>query len=877
MTEDTGIARSVPAGEAFGPWISAGPFYEDVSDTVHSASLFESDTSDRGTLIVDEAVAEARLLLASAPREGDAERFRGRVGRWELVRRPESYLSWGRFYKPHHLVASFLATEFDLGSSTTVHWRAATWISERLIVFIDGAEASNTLLRPQGGRSSDAVVEFSTELSAGRHRLSLLLLRISRMAQVCLRLQASVPIDVQVPWYAKVGHEERIAIERRARHAHVTQEVFHPGDTVVLRLDQPPKPADGVRRPEDPVSRPPDRLPGERRVRISLTDEEDQVVATVDSPDREAIELAVASALTDGPYRISCEWLSQDGAVVTRRAFEVYKSTLVDSLPGVDRYDERRSQTLRYYADIRLRGPIWRYHIWREVARYALGRYDEMDRDVIRDTCAFIQSATTGSDFEIQAVLRLLAWESRESHMAPELVAMMRDAVLGYKYWSDEPGPDKFFGSENHRLMYHAAELLAGQLYPTEEFTNSRQRGLFHATRGRMFVMEWLRRRGRFGFDEWHSNSYFGADIPPLVNLYDFCLRDDYKLKQLVTSVLDYIAFILASDTFQGALGTTHGRTYWSHLFAPEAEGTAPVCWLLYGTGGFSWLASFNAPIALAASEYRPPALLTHMAGDATTDVYTRERHGLLRGDEPHAAFCVYRTPEFVVSGLQDWRKGRLEPQVHPAHITLPQRLSVFWSCPQTSDQGPGQRPDYWSGSTSLPRVVQHRNVLALVYRLSERAWMSHCYFDVHQFDEVRAAGNWVFGRKGSGYVAIYSQQGMAIATTGPCAGRELQCASHENVWLAECGSESRWKSFDSFVSAISAAGLRNDAGALVYDSPSIGTIRVGWDVAPTLNGKAIQLRGYPLVESDWAYSRFGSGEMRLQYQDQVRELWFNL
>jgi hypothetical protein len=297
----------------------------------------------------------------------------------------------------------------------------------------------------------------------------------------------------------------------------------------------------------------------------------------------------------------------------------------------------------------------------------------------------------------------------------------------------------------------------------------------------------------------------------------------------------------------------------------------------LYGTGGFSWLASFNAPIALATSDYRPPAMLADMATDAKAEVTSRQRHGLLRGEEPHAQFCVHRTPEFMVSGLQDWGKGRLEPQVHPAHVTLPGRLSIFWSCPQTSDQGPGQRPDYWSGSTNLPRVVQYQNVVALVYRLGSRAWMSHCYFDVGQFEEVRAAGNWVFARRGSAYVAIYSQHGMQRATEGPCAGRELQCASRENVWLAECSSEGAWGSFDAFVSGLTAAEVQSDGQALVYHSPSVGELTVGWDVVPTRNGQPIELRGYPLVESEWAYSRFGSGELRLQYESRSRELWFNM
>ena len=45
----------------------------------------------------------------------------------------------------------------------------------------------------------------------------------------------------------------------------------------------------------------------------------------------------------------------------------------------------------------------------------------------------------------------------------------------------DEPGDTvMYMGSENHRLLFHVAEWMAGHLYPTETFTNSGQNGLYH-------------------------------------------------------------------------------------------------------------------------------------------------------------------------------------------------------------------------------------------------------------------------------------------------------------------------------------------------------------------------------------------------------------
>ncbi|MFN2285867.1 MAG: hypothetical protein ACK2UQ_15735, partial [Anaerolineae bacterium] len=485
--------------------------------------------------------------------------------------------------------------------------------------------------------------------------------------------------------------------------------------------------------------------------------------------------------------------------------------------------------------------------------------------------------------FVIQGLLRIMVWEREQQCLSSQINALMKDTVLGFKYWVDEPGDTvMYMGSENHRLLFHVAEWLAGQLFPTEEFTNSRQRGLYHATKGRMYITEWLRQRGRFGFDEWHSNSYFPVNIAPLINVYDFAIYEDYKLRQMAGAVLDAMFFILAADTFHGVFGTTHGRSYGINLKYPDFEGTSPTCWLLYGTGALSKGSSGMSPVSVATSVYHLPKLLADIATDDQAVVESRQRHGILRGTAPHADFCVYRAPDYLLSGLQDHRKGEYESSTHVGQVTLgrkegEQQAVIFWSCPLTCGEGSGLRPDYWSGHITLPRVVQYRNVMALTWRLaSPFAWMTHCFFEQARFDEVRFVDKWAFARVGQGYVGIYSQNGFEIGDFGQYAGRELICRARENTWLVECGREADWGSFDAFVTALSAAKIQNRESKIVYTSPSIGEFVTGWDVAPTVDGEPLQLHDYPLVDSPWATSAFGSGEMTLRYDDETYEIWFN-
>lgn len=280
-------------------------------------------------------------------------------------------------------------------------------------------------------------------------------------------------------------------------------------------------------------------------------------------------------------------------------------------------------------------------------------------------------------------------------------------------------------------------------------------------------------------------------------------------------------------------------------------------------------------------------------------------RQGILKGSARHADFCVYRTPDYMLSGLQDHRQGEIESSSHVAQVTLGQKMLeapaqdssaqqlaqqpaeqpaiVFWSCPLTSGEGSGLRPDYWSGHIALPRVVQVRNVLALTWRLPRYAWMTHAFLEPARFDEVRledgdgAGGEtWAFARVGDGYVGIFASGGMRMGNEGQYAGRELICDARKVTWLVECGRAADWGNFDAFVSALREADLRVADETLTYQSPSVGTFVTGWDAVPTLDGEPIRLHDYPLVDSAWAQSEFGSGEMLIRYGDETYDLWFN-
>jgi hypothetical protein len=867
MNQQNPLSRKIHAGEIIKPWLILGPFYEDLSATVEGLTLFEKPGATVGVNAMQEIVSEAQPILTSMWREGERTTFRGETQAWSLDRRPDKILAWGRYNISNHLGAAFLTTVVRPEVARSFSWRLWAGISLRALVAINGEIVYDTALHPVQREQGFFVYPFDAALSEGDNIVTVGLFRLGRMAQVGCRLEVvEGELEAHVQLSEAVSTARRTEIEEEVAGLRLERDVFYPHHSLGVHF---------TKQPDGPV-------------RVSLLGSDDETLASTLAEREDSALLEPARELDDGSYRIRCAWLGEEEQPVTVVDLDITKATPVTAPTGYAAMAARKRRALDLYAVNTERRPIWS-----EVARYALARMgvedaSAVDEAAIRETCEFIAARKDCADFVIQGVLRIMAWEREARRLSPEINALMKDTVLGFKYWVDEPGDTvMYMGSENHRLLFHVAEWMAGQLFPTEEFTNSRQRGLYHATKGRMYITEWLRQRGRFGFDEFHSNSYFPIDIAPLLNVFDFAIYEDSKLRQMAGAVLDAIFFILAADTYRGVFGTTHGRSYGINLKYPDFEGTSATCWVLYGTGSLVLGTSGMSPVSLATSDYVLPEILHKIANDDSAVIDARERQGLLPHAPYHANFCVRRTPDYLLSGLQDYRKGEYESSSHVAQVTLgrkegEQPAVIFWSCPLTSGEGSGLRPDYWSGHVALPRVVQHQNVLALTWRLPRLGWMSHCFFEPARFDEVRfvdatlPGARWSCARVGDGYVGILSTGGVEVGGTGQYAGRELICEAEETTWLVECGRAADWGSFDAFEAALRGATISAMDGIVRYVSPSQGVFVTGWDVVPTVEGQPLQLNGYPLVDSAWAHSDFGSGELRIRFEGELYDIWFN-
>jgi len=389
--------------------------------------------------------------------------------------------------------------------------------------------------------------------------------------------------------------------------------------------------------------------------------------------------------------------------------------------------------------------------------------------------------------------------------------------------------------------------------------------------------MDWLRERGRYGFTEFHSNSYFTISLCPLLNLYDFIHNDDLQFRYAVKMVIDYMLLIASINTFEGAFATAHSRTYAPPAKHPELEGCSTLLYLLFGKGTLTQRG--YSTFEIATGSYRLPPLFAEMAQDDKSRLWCKWQQSRYSHfpDRYPGRFAVYRTPYCQMSAMLDYDyKGQYESAMHTAHVGLPNNISVFWTTPWAFSETGGMRPSYWSGTASIPRSFQEKNVMGLIFKNKRYNWMSHCYFERARFDEVRLEGNWVFGAVKGSYIGIYSQNGVAFTDSGPYKNRELVCPGTDNIWICECGDVQQNGTFESFVQSLKAARVECCGDTVIYESPSIGCLKSGWDGRITLNGEPLKMRGLQTVESEWVNGKFGDPHLQITYKGTVEDIWFD-
>lgn len=171
----------------------------------------------------------------------------------------------------------------------------------------------------------------------------------------------------------------------------------------------------------------------------------------------------------------------------------------------------------------------------------------------------FVNARYDCADFRMLVLIK--TYKDYINLLTPETIKKIKDAILGFKYWMDEPGDDGMcFWSENHQLIFHTCEYLAGQLFPDETFINDGQSGKEHLAKAKIKIEHWLKDRFTYGMTEWHSNTYYEEDIAPLILLVE--QAKDQPLVIRSKMMLDLLFLDMALYSFEGYFVTSSGRAY---------------------------------------------------------------------------------------------------------------------------------------------------------------------------------------------------------------------------------------------------------------------------------------------------------------------------
>lgn len=627
------------------------------------------------------------------------------------------------------------------------------------------------------------------------------------------------------------------------------------------------------------------------------------------------------------------------------------------------------------------------------------------------------------SDFDALRFVDLLYAHRGDPAVPEALWVKAEEALLTFKYWYDDPTPtrivdgsqvvdDMWYWTENHILIFKTCEFLAGQMFPNRTFEVSGLTGAEHQARALPFILTWLDERSRFGFTEWHSNTYYNLDMRPLLSLVEW--SDDPTVALRASMVLDLVMLDTALHLHRGTFGATHGRAYIKDKASASTEDTFDTAKMLFNdtvlpyasagsTSGAVWarakkyklpevirrIAKYDGPMVdrermnLPLDEIPPADLATAPPPEAPFGFDYRdeeylpfwwsmnaqsvwmmlpltfeigERENLWDGQfapfkalrdlvfipgDPEGTVLfaqqvggglsalinqallkevntyTYRTRDYMLSTAQDYRKGVRGSQTHTWQATFDENAMVFtthpsylpvepgdpipadWNWQQEDEPGPG----YWTGESSQPRSAQHENVGISIYSQQYVAQAglgfpvrreTHAYFPVAHFDEVIRDGAWTFGRKGDGYVALYSWRPVEWRGGQPevfqNGGLDFDLVAPDgpnNVWIVECGSAEEWPGgFEEFRAAIAGSEVTvvptAEAFDVIYQSPTQGEVEFGWEGPIRVSGTDHTIDDYPRFDNPFASVPFdtkryeiaeGGYELVLDFDADVRSV----
>lgn len=528
------------------------------------------------------------------------------------------------------------------------------------------------------------------------------------------------------------------------------------------------------------------------------------------------IEICSGMDLPQGYHQLELTLTAADASVVRAIGCAVLHEVEPAQLSGD--LDERKRHVLEYLA---IHGEM---RMGTALALLALGREgDARFRTIVETTLTVVEERQDCSDFVM--VPLLWAYGAFGRRFPADLAERTRRAVLGYRYWVDEPGNDvMWFWSENHVLCFHVSQLLAGRLFGGDTFSASGRAGAEQFRLAEERLGRWFDAVVKDGLAEWNSAAYYPVDFIGLLALAELAPG---PLAERARALLDRLFTMIALHTLGGVPAGTMGRAYDKELRAGPLTELAPFAAVAFGQG---WLNSGVASLPeMLVGRYAPPAGLD--AYVAPPDGEAIGAH-YVQGFGEAGRLALYKTRHVQLSASVDGRPGARGHQQHIMDVRFAAHpFARAWiNHPGEEDPWGQQRPSYWAGNGMMPRVGQFENATLMLYDLGDdpRVAFTHAYVAADGFELRELHGNWLILRAGAGLAAFGATSPITTVERGPGAGREYRAAGTPTGWVAIVADAAGPGALDAFKHMLDRTRL-----ALHPDSMDLDLMRPD---APRLN-----------------------------------------
>lgn len=266
-------------------------------------------------------------------------------------------------------------------------------------------------------------------------------------------------------------------------------------------------------------------------------------------------------------------------------------------------------------------------------------------------------------DFDGLYLLTALLGYEGHPYLTEAAWERVRQGLLSFKMWYTDPTPalpdpddpdcqdppdtthpdsdglcrdwdESFYWTENHQILYHTIEYLAGQRFPdacfwivgferTDDCSGPGEAtGAEHMARARPKIERWLDERWESGFAEWHSLVYYQKDATPLLALVEFA--EDEEIAARAAMILDLLLMDLATHTYRGMVAATHGRSDMKDKHRGPANDTWGLVLLTLDPDaelGYASTGDAGAGLFARAKKYRPPKVAVEAARSQQTFV----------------------------------------------------------------------------------------------------------------------------------------------------------------------------------------------------------------------------------------------------------------